>query len=54
MSLAVGKTVVMGGRPWKLQADFNYFLEQGDVFGPDWSISFNITPVVTNKLAEWF
>jgi hypothetical protein len=54
MSLAVGKTVVMGGRPWKLQADFNYFLEQGDAFGPDWSISFNITPVVTNKLAEWF
>jgi hypothetical protein len=54
LSFAVGKTVVWSGRPWKLQAEVNYFLEQGESFGPDWSISLNITPVVTNKLAEWF
>jgi hypothetical protein len=54
VSFAVGKTMVINNRPWKFQADFSYFVEQGDEFGPDWSVSFNVTPVVTNGLADWF
>jgi hypothetical protein len=53
-SFAVGKTVVLKGRPCKFQVDINYFAEQADAFGPDWSVSFNVTPVVENALAGWF
>ena len=49
-----GKTVIFGERAWKLAAEFNYYIEQADAFGPDWSISFNFTPVVENGMAKWF
>lgn len=51
---SVGKTVVIGGRPWKFSFEANYYLEKPDAFGPDWQISFNIGPVVKNGLANWF
>lgn len=54
MNFNVGKTVVLGGRPWKISAEVNYFVEQADQFGPDWSIALNLTPVVSNALANWF
>jgi hypothetical protein len=49
-----GKTVVWDGRPWKLSAEVNYYVEKPDAFGPEWMVSFNITPVVKNRLASWF
>lgn len=49
-----GKTVIAGGRPWKLGMEFNYYVEQPDNFGPEWMIGINITPVVKNGLADWF
>lgn len=49
-----GKTLILGDRPWKLSLKFNYYVEQADQFGPDWSISVNVTPVVTNAIANWF
>ncbi len=54
MNLTVDKTVVIGGRPWKLGVELNYYVEKSDTFGPDVGISFNITPVVKNGLASWF
>jgi len=51
---SVGKTIVIGGRPWKFAVEANYYLEKPDAFGPDWQVSFNIGPVVKNGLAEWF
>ncbi len=54
LNLSVGRTVVMGGRPWKIGMEFNYFVEQPDSFGPEWSVEFNIAPVVENVLAKWF
>lgn len=50
----VGRTLVFGERPWKFNLSFNYFVEQADEFGPDWSIDFTITPVVENFMANWF
>ena len=44
----------MGGRPWKLSTEVNYYFQQPDAFGPEWMISINITPVVENKMANWF
>lgn len=54
LNLTFGKTIIMGGRPWKIGMEINYFVEQPDAFGPEWFIGFNITPVVENALASWF
>jgi len=49
-----GKTVIMGGRPWKLSMELNYYVEHPDTFGPEWFIGLNVTPVVENVMATWF
>jgi len=49
-----GKSVIWGGKPWKLSMELNYYVEQADAFGPEWMIGFNVTPVVENSLAGWF
>jgi len=49
-----GKTVIWGGRPWKLSVEFNYFVEKPDSFGQEWFIGLNIAPVVTNPFVNWF
>jgi len=54
LQLNVGKTVMFGGRPWKLSFEINYYVEQPDPFGPDWMIGFNVAPVVKNGLASLF
>jgi hypothetical protein len=45
---------MFGTRPCKLGVELNYYVEKSDTFGPDFGISFNITPVVKNGLASWF
>lgn len=54
INLTVDKTVMFGTRPWKLGVELNYYVEKSDTFGPDFGISFNITPVVKNGMASWF
>jgi hypothetical protein len=54
LNFTFGKTVIFGGRPWKLSAEINYFVSQPDAFGPEWFIGFNAAPVVENVLARWF
>ena len=54
LNLLAGKTVKINGRPWKFAIELNYYVEHSDDFGPEWMIGFNITPVVQNKLANWF
>ena len=54
INLQFGKTVIAGGRPWKLAMELNYYVEQPDAFGPEWMIGFNVTPVVKNRIAGWF
>jgi len=54
INLQFGKTIIAGGRPWKLAMELNYYIEQPDLFGPDWMIGFSVTPVVKNRIAEWF
>ncbi len=43
----------MGGRPWKLGVEANYYIENDDK-RPDFMIGFNVTPVVKNHLADLF
>jgi hypothetical protein len=54
INLAVGKTVIFNGRPWKLAIEANYFVEKADDFGADFMIGINIAPVMKNKLVNWF
>ena len=54
LQVNAGKTVVWNGRPWKLSAEVNYYVEKADGFGPEWMIGFNIAPVVNNGLASLF
>jgi hypothetical protein len=54
LNLNFSKTLVLGSRPWKLGMEANYYVEKSDRFGPEVMISFNITPVVENKLANLF
>ncbi len=54
LNFTFGKTVVLNGKPWKLSAEINYYLEQPDAFGPEWMVGINITPVVENVFAGFF
>ena len=54
LNLNFGKTVIWNGRPWKLSAEVNYYVDSPDAFGPEWFIGFNIAPVVENVLARYF
>ena len=48
LNLAISKTVLVGKMPLKWALDMNYYVEQPDLFGPEWMIGIEITPVVPN------
>ena len=53
LNLTIGKTVISGKTPVRLQAEINYYIERPDSFGSDWMIGFNVTPVVENFVEQW-
>jgi len=53
LNLAASKTHMFGAVPVKLEVELNYYVEQPDAFGPEWMLSFNITPVVPNFIGRW-
>jgi len=54
LQINAGKTIIAKGRPWKLSAELNYYVEKPDAIGPEWMLSLNIAPVVKNGMASWF
>ncbi len=54
LNFSFGKTIINGGRAWKISAEVNYYVEQPDPFGPKWFVGFNVAPVVKNVFADWF
>ena len=54
LNLSFGKTVILSGRPWKLSAEINYFVEQPDAFGPRWFFGVSLAPVIENPLSKLF
>jgi hypothetical protein len=54
INLNAGKTVILNGRPWKIGAEINYFVDAPDALAHDWFIGFNISPIVENGLINWF
>jgi hypothetical protein len=53
LQVDIGKTVMFGNTPVKLELEVNYFVEQPDAFGPEWLVKFIITPVVPNFIEQW-
>ena len=53
LQLAVSKTTKIGKMPLKLELEVNYYVDQPDVFGPQWMVGFNVTPVVPNVIDSW-
>jgi len=54
VNLIASKTMVIGGRPWKIGAEINYYVERNDDFSPRWMFAVNITPVIENGLVKFF
>lgn len=54
LNVTVGKTYILGGRPWSFSLQVNYFVESADAFGQDWFIGLSAGPVVENVLARLF
>lgn len=54
LNLAVGRSVTLGGKPWKLAVEANRYVERNDLFAAEWMIGFNVTPVIENPLAKLF
>jgi hypothetical protein len=48
LNFTVDKTVMLGKMPLKIGLDLNYYVEQPDLFGPEWMIGLSFTPVVPN------
>lgn len=48
VNFTVGKTVTLGGRPWKLALEVNYYVESSDSFAAEWMVGLNLTPVLEN------
>lgn len=48
LHLTISKTVFLGKHPFKFELELNYYIVQPDAFGPEWMVSLNVTPIVSN------
>ena len=48
INATVKKVVRLGNTPVQLSAVFDYYVEKNDAFGPDFGITFSVTPTVPN------
>jgi hypothetical protein len=53
LHLTFSKMLKFGKLPVRIGCEANYYVEKPDAFGPEWSFSLNITPVVPNTIAKW-
>jgi hypothetical protein len=52
LGIGLAKTTSLGGKPWKFQAQVQYYVEQPDAFGPEWLLKFTVTPVIKNPFVR--
>jgi hypothetical protein len=50
----IAKTTGVGKTKVKFQVQVQYFLEQPDVFGPEWLFKFTATPVIANPFVKLY
>ncbi len=46
----IAKTTFIGNNPWKFALELQHYLVSPDRYGPEWMLSFNITPAFGNGL----
>ena len=46
LAFGMSKTVIFGKTPWRFNLQYWHYIEQPDLFGPDFQIRFSATPVV--------
>ena len=54
LGTGIAKTAKLGGTTWRFQLELQYYVEQPDSFGSDWSVTFDFRPVIQNPVLEWF
>ncbi|QBY05827.1 hypothetical protein E2K93_16300 [Thalassotalea sp. HSM 43] len=53
VNFTISKTTIIAGRPWKFGLDLDYYVQKDEDFGPDYMVTFSITPVVENMFNTW-
>ncbi|NMP16010.1 hypothetical protein [Thalassotalea sp. Y01] len=53
LNINISKTTILNSRPWKFGFEFDYYIEKDEDFGPEFMVTFSITPVVENVLNTW-
>jgi hypothetical protein len=48
INATIKKIVRLGNTPVQLSAAFDYYVERNDSFGPDFGLTFSVTPTVPN------
>lgn len=48
LGTGIARTIKIGSTPWRFQLEVWYYVEQPDLFGSEWFISFDFRPVIRN------
>lgn len=54
LGTGIAKTTKIGDTPWRFQVELQYYIEQPDSFGSEWSLTFDFRPVIQNPVLKWF
>ena len=54
LGTGIAKTLKLGDTTWRFQLELQYYVEQPDSFGADWSLTFDFRPVIQNPVLKWF
>lgn len=55
LGTGIAKTLKLSsGTTWRFQVEFQYYVQQPDSFGADWSLTFDFRPVIQNPILKWF
>lgn len=46
LGTGVSEVIIDGKTPWKLYLEYWHYVESPDMFGPDYQVRFQITPVI--------
>jgi hypothetical protein len=53
LGTGIAKVLKIGSSTWRFQVEGWYYVAQPDSFGTDWTLSFDIRPVIGNPLIFW-
>ena len=54
LGTGIAKTTKIGNVTWRFQVELQYYVIQPDSFGSDWSLTFDVRPVIQNPVLKWF